>query len=134
MAKPNRDLQQAAKDARESEQFRAEIRAAHRPELATSTIEHRDEPPTPSPTLEAIMAMPHASDADKAKRLAAAERWLSQFVLRARFLSGKVDLRGEVRTNSKLTDTMELARRVLPDPLIQHALQYPASTNPTSPA
>lgn len=88
----------AERERRESDRFRAEIRAANLPSSEAPSREGRvTEPPFPKP-IEAVLHMPSdTEDALAAKRLAARE-WLVAYCARARFVLDKRDLRLVLRT------------------------------------
>ncbi len=129
---PQRSQEDKARDARDRERMITELRAAHHPEREALPLAPREEgPPVPDVKIEVIVAMPHETEAQKAVRLAAAERWLGQFVERVRWVSGKSDLRLVVRTTPQVASLIDLARRILPDAVIQAALEKPpTSSNP----
>lgn len=123
---PQRSHEDKARDARDRERMLTEIRAAHHPEREALPLAPREEgPPVPEVKIEVIVAMPHETEEQKATRLEAAERWLGQFVERVRWVSGKSDLRLVVRTTPQVAALIDFARRVLPEAMIQAALEKP---------
>lgn len=109
----------AARKATEREAFLSSIRAANRPAAEAPSCSGRpDEPPFPSPTLEAVLAMP-TDDA----RVEAARLWLSQFCRRARYVLGVTDLRHAERNVDAVHVPIARVRHVLSPDEVETALK-----------
>lgn len=82
-------------------------------------------PPYPSPTIEAILRMPHDDDASLERQHEAALAWVRQFAARVRWKLETRDLRIVSRTNPKVATEIDKARRILSVAEIELALAAP---------